>query len=275
MSAESGEGKPARVGSVPYLNAAPLVHGLGSEVRLAPPSQLAKWLREGTVDAGLVSLSEVLEHDLYDVVDGVGVVSDGPVYSVFLAHHGSLEGMRRVACDPASLTSVRLLQWLLASRGVHPEFVRWEGSAPPGLDTVDGFLLIGDPAIAFRQSSAARTGGIHIWDLGEAWREATGLPFVYAAWAVRRDRVTETLVRQLHAAGIRGCNALEEIIRTRPEFDASIREKYLRHHIRHRIGPRERLGVARFAEGLESLGIAHTYPVRWLAVDAGSSTAAE
>ena len=265
MSGECGAaGDRFRIGSVPYLNAVPLVHGLGDSVRLAPPSQLAQWLRRGEVDAGLVSISEVLEQDLYDVVDGVGVVSDGPVYSVYLAHHGPLDSLRRVACDPASLTSVRLLQWLLAHRGLRPEFVRMNASAAPERGVADAFLLIGDPAIAFRQSREAVASGVQLWDLGAAWKEATGLPFVYAVWAVRRDRVSERLIRCLREAGELGRRDLDEIIRDRPEFDVATRNQYLRHHIRHTIGDREREAVDRFARGLRELGIAGTFPARWL-----------
>lgn len=258
----SGDG--FRIGSVPYLNAAPLVYGLGDSVRLAPPSQLAQWLRRGEVDAGLVSITEVLEQDLYDVVDGVGVVSDGPVYSVYLAHYGPLESLRRVACDPASLTSVRLLQWLLAHRGLRPEFVRMDASAAPERAVADAFLLIGDPAIAFRKSPEAAASGVQVWDLGAAWKEATGLPFVYAVWAVRRDRISERLIRSLREAGESGRRDLDEIIRERPEFDVATRTQYLRHHIRHVIGDRERQGAARFAAGLNERGIAATVPLRWV-----------
>lgn len=253
-----------RIGSVPYLNAVPLVHGLGAEVRLAPPSQLARWLRAGEVDAGLVSITEVLEHDGYDLVDGIGVVSDGPVYSVFLAHRGNLEAVRRVACDPASLTSVRLLQCLLASRGIRPEWRRLEASQPLDVGSADGegFLLIGDPAIAFRSTPASATW--HLWDLGEAWKRWTGLPFVYAAWAVRRDRQSTALIKRLIEARDAGADALGEILRTRPEFDLETRTRYLRQHIHYHVGERERAGVAQFVSELRRLGIVDSKVPRWI-----------
>ena len=43
-------------------------------------------------------------------------------------------------------------------------------------------LVIGDDALVAR----AELRGSHIHDLGEAWRAWTGLPFVFAVWAVRR-----------------------------------------------------------------------------------------
>ena len=251
-----------RIGSVPYLNAVPLSHGLGSGVRLAPPSLLARWLQSGEVDAGLVSVAEVLENDLYDVVDGVGVCSDGPVYSVLLAHRGPLNEVRRVGCDPASLTSVRLLQWLMKDRGLSPDYVRMEGSRPPAEGNLDGFLLIGDPAIAFRQSTAASS--YQLWDLGAAWKEATGLPFVYAVWAIRRGVFVGNLARRLIQARDEGVGAIDELIRTRGEFDEATRDRYLRHHIRYVLGTPERRGIEVFAAGLERLRITAVHPIRWV-----------
>src|SRR5688572_8840548 len=77
-----------RVGSVPYLNAAPLTRGLEDEVILKPPAQLAEMLQRGELDAALVSVTEVLFHDAYDILDGIAVASLGEVKSVFLAHRG-------------------------------------------------------------------------------------------------------------------------------------------------------------------------------------------
>lgn len=261
-AAAAAEETLPRIGSVPYLNAIPLIHGLGPGVRLAPPSLLAQWLQSGEVDAGLVSVVEVLENDRYEVVDGVGVCSDGPVYSVLLAHRGPLNEVRRVGCDPASLTSVRLLQWLMKHRGLSPEYVRMEGSRPPVEGELDGFLLIGDPAIAFRQSPASTS--YQLWDLGAAWKEATGLPFVYAVWAIRRGVPSSGLAARLIRARDEGLEVLDEIIRTRAEFDEATRDRYLRHHIRYFLGAPERRGIEAFAAGLEKSQIAAPHPVRWV-----------
>src|SRR5687767_15965274 len=77
---------PYRVGSVPYLNAVPLTRGLEEQIIFVPPSQLAEKLRRDELDAALVSVTEVLFHNRYDVLDGIAVASLGEVKSVFLAH---------------------------------------------------------------------------------------------------------------------------------------------------------------------------------------------
>src|SRR5260221_5303974 len=109
---------PFRVGSVGYLNAVPLTRGLEEEVLFATPSKLAELLRHDELDAGLVSVVEVLFTDRYDILDGIAIASLGEVKSVLLAHRHPLEEAREVFCDPASLTSIELARVLLAERGV-------------------------------------------------------------------------------------------------------------------------------------------------------------
>src|SRR6266850_5462099 len=64
---------PFRVGSVPHLNAVPLTYGLDKQILFAEPAKLALMLREGGLDAALVSVTEVLFNDDYDVLDAIAV----------------------------------------------------------------------------------------------------------------------------------------------------------------------------------------------------------
>src|SRR5678815_2851726 len=89
---------PFRVGSVAYLNAVPLTRGLESEVVFTTPAKLAEMLRRDELDAALVSVTEVLFHDRYDILDGVAVASLGEVKSVFVAHRYPLDDVKVVFC---------------------------------------------------------------------------------------------------------------------------------------------------------------------------------
>src|SRR5471030_3098822 len=111
-----------RIGSVQYLNAVPLTRGIESELILATPARLAEMLRRDELDAALVSITEVLLNDRYDILDGIAIASLGEVYSVLLAHKKPLAEAREIFCDTASLTSVNLLKVLFAERGLKPEF---------------------------------------------------------------------------------------------------------------------------------------------------------
>jgi chorismate dehydratase len=241
-----------KVGSVPYLNAAPLTRGLEDQIAFAPPSELARMLRRDELDAALVSITEVLLNDRYDILEGVAVASLGEVKSVFLAHRQPLENIREIFCDTASLSSVNLLKVLLAERGLNPAFEPLPNyGAAAALENV---LLIGDPAIDF-----ARSGTTHeIWDLGEAWFELTQLPFVYAVWALRRIP-NEALRRRLREAKNFGLDTLDHIISSRTEFDYAFRKDYLSWHIHYHLGAEERRGITRFIELLRKhqLGPAH------------------
>src|SRR5271163_1747655 len=141
---------PFRVGSVPYLNAAPLTRGLEEQIIFAPPSALAEKLRRDELDAALVSITEVLLTDRYDVLDGIAVASLGEVKSVFLAHRQPLEEIHEIHCDPASLAGLNLLKVLLAEHGLKPAL-----SPLPGYkdaSALPNVFLIGDPAIEFQRA---------------------------------------------------------------------------------------------------------------------------
>src|SRR5713101_5416781 len=89
---------PFRVGSVPYLNAVPLTRGLEEQIIFVTPSKLAEMLQRDELDAALVSVTEVLFNDRYDILGGIAVSSLGEVKSVFLAHRQPIEDVKEVFC---------------------------------------------------------------------------------------------------------------------------------------------------------------------------------
>lgn len=251
-----------RVGSVPYLNALPLTVGLERDIQFMPPAQLARGLEDNRLDAALVSSTEVLFSPRLRALDGWGVVSQGPVFSVFLAHRTPLERLRVVHLDPASCTSVNLLRLLLAERGIHPEFrplPRYEVAFE-----LDDVLLIGNPAIVFRRAAHSHA----VWDLGEAWQQLTGLPFVYAVWAIRDDLDSLALARALTLTAEAGLAHLPELIANSDEFDLEFRRAYLGGHIQYRLDARAKEGLDRFAALLRRHSDRVLHPVRWVTAEA-------
>jgi chorismate dehydratase len=249
---------PFRVGSVPFLNAAPLVRGIEDEIIVATPAKLAEMLQRDELDAGLVSITEVLFHDRYDVLDSMAIASLGEVQSVFLAHKRPLEEIKEVFCDTASLTSVNLLRVLLAERGLKPEFkpLADYNSAKDK----DYLLLIGDAALDFLRAPHDH----EIMDLGAAWMESTRLPFVYAVWALRRGVENKALRRQLREARDFGLDTLDSIIQSRTEYDYEFRKDYLGWHIHYHLGMDEKLGIAKFIELLRKHGLGPVYEPKFV-----------
>ena len=245
---------PFRVGSVPYLNAVPLTRGLENEIVFLPPSQLAHKLRRNELDAALVSVAAVLFEDRYDVLDGVAIASLGEVQSVLLGHRRPVSEAREVYCDTASLTSVRLLRVLLAEQGVHPEFKPLETYAKPE-QLPDFVMLIGNPAIDFLLAAREH----QVWDLGSAWFKLTGLPFVYAVWALRRGTDTKPLRRSLRQAKELGLDTLDDIIRRRTEYNYAFCKEYLTRHVHFHLGKDEKRGLKRFIELLRKHGSEPVY----------------
>jgi chorismate dehydratase len=240
---------PFRVGSVPYLNAVPLTRGLEDEIVFAPPSKLAELLQIERLDAALVSVTEVLFHDRYDVLDGIAIASLGEVKSVLLAHRQPIEAAREIFCDTASLASVNLLRVLLAERGLKPEFkplASYDAAALP-----DYTLLIGDPALNFLLGPHDH----EILDLGAAWYELTSLPFVYAVWALRRGMENSALRRHLREARDFGLDTLDHIVRSRTEYTEDFRKDYFGWHIHYHLGADEKRGLGKFIELLRKHGI--------------------
>jgi len=248
-----------RAGSVPHLNAVPLTRGLEDQIVFLPPWRLAVELREGRLDAALLSITEALFDDSYEVLDGAGISSLGEVKSVFLAHRQPLEQVREIYCDGASLASLNLLKVILAERNIPAELKPLESYE--SARAVDNVFLIGDHALDFLLGPHDH----EILDLGAAWFELTGLPFVYAAWTLRRDRDTAALRRILREAKRFGMDTLESIISSRTEYTPEFRRDYLGWHIHYHLGGDERRGIARFVELLRKHGIGPAREPRFVA----------
>jgi predicted solute-binding protein len=247
-----------RIGSVPYLNAAPLTRGLESEIIFATPAKLAEMLRRDELDAALVSLTEVLLNDRYDLLDGIAIASLGEVYSVILAHKKPLAEAKEIFCDTASLTSVNLLKVLLAERGLKPEFKPLENYVAAA--EKDFVLLIGDRAIDFQRAPHAH----EIFDLGWAWTEMTNLPFVYAVWALRRGVENPELRAELRSSKRFGMETLDQIIATRAEFDEDFRRDYLGWHVHYHLASDEKRGIVKFCELLCKHGLGPVFDPKFV-----------
>jgi chorismate dehydratase len=233
---------PLRVGCVKYLNARPLIRGWGGEVVFDHPAVLSEQLQRGLLDIALVSSFEFLRNPHYRIVDQISISCDGPVYSVVLAHRGELSEVEEIVLDPASLTSAALLRCLFSQRNQRPRFVH-ASSESSALGQAQ--LLIGDQAIRFR---SAHSRDFQFWDLGQAWKGATGLPFVFALWLVRPEMAKAEAIaahlRQLRDGNLRDIDAL---IAEEKDFDHDFCRRYFRDHLRFHLGEKEKLGLQTFA----------------------------
>jgi len=230
-----------RIGSVPYLNAKPLIYGLETKIQLVIPSLLSAKLREGQLDAGLIPIMEYFEHPHYHIVPEIAIGCRGPVRSVYLAYKNPLAKLKKLALDPASKTSNLLLQVILA------EFFELKPEYTHSSDDCDGQLFIGDPALQHRKRLVQE--GFHLLDLGETWFEQTDLPFVFAFWAMRKGIDSpEKLSRSLQDAKQSGLSHLDEIVQNQQILPPEAARDYLKKCISFEFGEKEELGIKKFQE---------------------------
>jgi chorismate dehydratase len=252
--------QPIRIGAVNYLNTKPLIYELeslaeGAELILDYPSRLADDLQSGRLDVALIPIIEYFRGGDYTLVPDIAIASDGPVLSVTLFSRVPWMEIRRVALDQGSRTSAALTQVLLRKRyGVHPEVCPLPLEQAAEDADADAVLLIGDRAMR-----ACLPGFRYAFDLGQEWHDWTGLPFVYAAWAVRPrvdlGPVAEALVR----AKERGCANIGPVAaREAPQLglDAGFCRRYLANIIHFDLGPRALAGLHHYYMLASELGLA-------------------
>jgi len=236
-----------RVGTVPYLNARPLVFGFeqgiaAQRLRLESdlPSRLAARLRRETLDVALLSTIELGRIPGLTVVPGLAIGSLGPVRSVLLVSRVPVERIATLGLDPASRTSNALAEVLLRERyGVAPAAEECSGTMEEVLHARDAVLRIGDAAL-FSKVPAGAT----VVDLGASWTEWTSLPFVYAVWVARDGVLDRELCEAFHASAARGRESLPAI--AAGATDPELARRYLSENIRYGLGERELAGLRRF-----------------------------
>ena len=255
-----------RIGCVRYLNARPLIRGWPGDVEFDHPSALCRRLARGELDVALVSSFEFLRNPIYRIVDDISISSEGPVYSVVVAHRGNIFDIEEIELDPASETAVNLLRCLLAELRSEARLVqRNTGILPVGTAGVSpavaesdsarsAQLLIGDQAIGFRQS---HTGEFQFWDLGQQWQKLVDLPFVYALWLIRPEvRDPKRVADRLRALRDANLAKLDDLIAEivagvadpgHPKLDQQFLVRYYREHLRFSFGGKEKEGLRTFA----------------------------
>lgn len=154
-----------------------------------PPSLLNRMLKAGEIDVGLIS-SYAYGMDLQDyyMFPNLGISAAGPVGSVFLVTRNA-RGLHEVANRSLlltlhSATSVNLLRLILEHfYGIIPRYQSGNLTDFESDDSFEGYLAIGDEALQLKKHRA----DLFFFDLAEIWQQHTGLPFVFAVWAVRKE----------------------------------------------------------------------------------------
>ena len=271
-----------RIAASTYLNSAPLVHSFATNafgarytfLGDAAPSRCAAMLAAKQADIALIPAIEYQRIPDLFVIPNVAVAAKQQVRSVLLAARKPLNEVKTLALDTSSRTSQALVQIILAERyGVTPQLLEHTPRLGAGFASVfaeaDAALVIGDPALCL--TTQAEALGLTIYDLAEEWQTLTGLPFVFAVWAVRTEALTiepSQLVRDFLEAKAEGLRCVPDIA---AQFAAELSLPlsdlldYLHVNVNYDLDDANRTGLQRYYELAAAHGFIKTaQPLRFL-----------
>jgi chorismate dehydratase len=206
-----------RVGIVNFLNSKPLAWGFlkGHHADLFapsyhPPALVARLLSQGNLDVGLIPSIEVQRIPGLRILPDLCIAATEEVRSVLMVSKVDPRHVRKVALDQNSRTSVALLRILLRERfglDPDPEYLQERPEVDRMLDEADAALVIGDPALSIDRER------YQVIDLAAEWRALTGLPFVFAVWAVRPEVDLPDLPFYFKSSLRYGMSSLDTVVR--------------------------------------------------------------
>ncbi len=264
-----------RIGKISYANVWPIFYILKKEADCSSyefiegvPSALNKMLREGSIDISWSSSIEYLKNPgLYDIIENHSIDSNGPVGSVLLFSKKPIKelGGETILMTSQSETSIALLQIICRKFcGLSCTYMQTSEPFEQAIESHTAYLLIGDDALF----QASRRPDLHIYDLGQLWKEHTNLPFTYALWLVRkksqkeRGRLIRTFKQDLDKAKERALTDLRGIAEVSP-FSGILSVDGLVSYwknISYDFSEEHREGFELFRRYAEELGLLSTKP---------------
>ena len=237
-----------RIGAVSYLNTRPFLLGLEQEgfkdridLIKSYPAKIAQDLIDGQIDIGLVPVAIIPQLSNPQIVSKYVIATDGFVASVALFSEVPMEQITTVYLDYQSRTSVQLLKILLAQ--FWKKDVIFLQATEGYIDQISGTtagLIIGDRALNQLKNFS------FVYDLGLAWKQHTGLPFVFAAW-VANQSIPAEFMAAFDAANEFGLNHLEEVIAMVPASEQYYNlHQYYTENISYNYDEDKKRGLAAF-----------------------------
>lgn len=256
---------PLRLGIVPYLNVQPMVYGLADlypqlKLSFARPSELERMLQRNEIDLGTIPVFAAFMREGRAIYPAPVIASNGPVYSVLIVGNQPIEKLKRIRRDSSSLTSNALAKVLLREYWQVGAQLFDADSMAGDLGEEDGQVIIGDPAIREHDRWP------HVYDLGGAWKEWTGLPFVFAAWIGPQGQDIGGLDEALSEMVRLNMPRLEEVVLSHgapAETSLELRARYLRENLTFAFGPAERKAIESFHAACARQDLIEDRPLIW------------
>lgn len=240
--------RPLRITAVSYLNTKPLLYGLLNhpissqiDLQLDIPSVCADKLETGRVDMGLIPVAAISNLSTPYLISDYCIGSEGAVKTVGIYADVPLKQLDTLYLDFHSRTSVALTKLLLRDHwGLTPVILPAEEGFIERIGGRTGALVIGDRTIGLEAKHR------YFYDLGKAWQDHTGLPFVFAAWVSTRP-LDPAFVAAFNEALAQGVAKVPELMYLLPSPDPSFDlEAYYTRHISYDLDYPKRLAMSRF-----------------------------
>ena len=243
-----------RIGAVSYLNTRPLLLGLAQEgfknridLVKSYPAKIAQELLAGQIDIGLVPVAIIPQLTHPHIISNYVIGTNGAVASVALFSQVPIDEIKSIYLDYQSRTSVQLLKILLAQ--FWKKEVEFLAATEGYIDQISGTtagLIIGDRALDNLNKFP------YMYDLGLAWKQHTGLPFVFAAW-VANQPIPAEFMAAFDAANGYGVAHLEEVISLIPANEQVYDlHKYYTENISYVYDEEKKLGLKAFLNLIKS-----------------------
>lgn len=204
------------------------------------PANLARRLQEGSIDLALLPVAAMPQITGARIISDYGIATDGNVVSVALFSQVPIEEIEVVYLDYQSRTSVRLAQVLLEQH--------WKKDViymPAEVDYIEkdikghnAGVIIGDRALQQLDNFA------YVYDLSAAWKDYTGLDFIFAAWIANKD-LPANFIKRFNEANAAGLSHLDEVIAENPFPEYSL-YTYYTDNIKYVLDDKKKEGLKYF-----------------------------
>ena len=236
-----------------YLNTKPLIYGFEkgmmiNEVELITdfPASIADMLINDEVDIALVPIATIPLLNEYHIITDYCIGTTGEVASVCLFSDVPLTEIKTILLDYQSRSSAGLLKILLKDYWkLNVNLVNADANYEEKILGTTAGLVIGDRAFIQRKKSK------YIFDLGTAWKEMTGLSFLFAAW-IANKKLPQTFVEKFNQTTGEGLFYLPEIISVNPYTHYDLK-KYYEENISFDLNEEKRKGLQEYLKRLQTL----------------------
>ncbi len=241
-----------RISAVSFLNARPFLYGFELsgilkeiELFLETPSVCAQQLLNNESDIGLIPISTLPLLKDPHIISDYCIGTEGPVKTVCLFSQKPIHEVDRILLDYQSESSIQLLKILLKELwNVDPELFLGVKDFEQQIKEHTAGLIIGDHAISYQDSFE------YAYDLGKAWVDHTGYPFVFAAW-VSNKLISRAFIQQFNEAIKFGIDHIDKVILNEKVHFSNNSidiEHYFKNNISYELDKRKQKGMKLFLE---------------------------